>query len=576
MMNLKDYLMYNIKTLLLILLFSINAISQQVSSEYFDVNREVYFRFSASGDVINNLSSVISIANVHGDSVFAYANEKEYRSFLKCEIPYKILPPPGLVNGIVMEDNLSKISSWDTYPTYGAYVQLMTQFQSAHPDICKIIEAGTTVQGRKLLFAKITQNVNVKGAKPQFMYSSSMHGNETTGYLMMLRLIDTLVNSYGTDSRITKMINNVEIWINPLANPDGTYHNNDSTVNAATRYNANGIDINRNFPDPVTGQHPDKNAWQPETIALMNLEAANNFSLAANFHCGAEVVNYPWDTWKKLHPDDLWFQFISRKFADTVHAHAVSGYLSDLDNGITNGYAWYRVTGGRQDFMNYFMRGREVTIELSSIYILPASLWSAYWFYLSHSLLDFIENTYYGIHGTVKDSYGNPVKALITITGHDADNSSIYSDSLTGAYFRMISPGTYNVSFSADSFLTKTINNITAQNYTDTLLNVQLDRNISSVESGTNSLISKYSLSQNYPNPFNPSTMIDFVIPYEGYVIIKLYDILGNEVRTLLKEIKKAGHYSLSLNAADLPSGMYLYKLQSGSFVAVKKLLLTK
>jgi hypothetical protein len=575
-MNLKDYLMYNIKTILLVILLSINVFSQQVEHHYFVTNREVYFRFLAPRDVMNNLSSVISIANVRDDTVYAFANEKEYLSFLKYEIPCTILPPPGLQNEIRMGNNLANISSWDTYPTYNAYVQLMTQFQTAHPNICKIIEVGTTVQGRKLLFAKITQNVDVKGAKPQFMYSSSMHGNETVGYLMMLRLIDTLVNSYGNDSRITNMINNVEIWINPLANPDGTYHNNDTTVNGATRYNANSIDLNRNFPDPAAGQHPDGNAWQPETIAMMNLESNNNFSLAANFHSGAEVVNYPWDTWSKLHPDYLWYQFISRRFADTVHAYSVPGYMTDLGNGITDGYAWYQVEGGRQDYMNYFSRGREVTIELSSIYILPASLSSSYWNYLSHSLLDFIENTYYGIRGTVTDSHGNPVKALITIAGHDADNSSIYSDSVTGSYFRMIAPGTYSVSFSADSFLTQTVNNITVNNYVASLLNVQLERNLTSVESGTNSNFNNYSLSQNYPNPFNPSTQIDFEIPSEGFVLIKLYDILGNEVRTLLKEIKKAGHYSLLLNAVDLPSGIYLYKMQSGSYVSVKKMILTK
>jgi murein tripeptide amidase MpaA len=576
MMNLKDYLMYNLKTILFISLLSFNVFSQQVEHKYFEVNREVFFRFYASKDVINNLSSIISIDKVISDSVFAYANEKEYLSFLKYGIQYQILPPPGLVNEMKMGDNLAKINLWDSYPTYNAYVQMMTQFQTMHPDICKIINAGTTVQGRKLLFAKISQNVNVKGIKPQFMYSSSMHGNETTGYLMMLRLIDTLVNSYGKDSRISNLVNNVEIWINPLANPDGTYHNGDSTVNGATRYNANSIDLNRNFPDPADGQHPDGYDWQPETLAMMNLESANNFTLAANFHCGAEVVNYPWDTWQRLHPDNTWYQFISGRFADTVHTYSIPGYMTDLGNGITDGYAWYRVAGGRQDYMNYFSRGREVTIELSSIYILPASLSSSYWNYLSHSLLDFIENTYYGIRGIITDSHGNPVKALVSITGHDADNSSIYSDSVTGSYFRMIAPGSYSVSFSADSFLTQTVNNITVNNYAASLLNVQLERNLTSVESGTNSNFNNYSLSQNYPNPFNPSTQIDFEIPSEGFVLIKLYDILGNEVRTLLKEIKKAGHYSLLLNAVDLPSGIYLYKMQSGSYVSVKKMILTK
>jgi hypothetical protein len=566
--------MYKLLIITLVSLLSFNAYSQQTS--YFDVNREVYFRFNAPKDVINNLSSVISIGNVHGDSVFAYANEKEYFNFLKYNIPCQILPPPGLVSEVNMGDNLTKISSWDSYPTYNAYVQMMTQFQTAHPGICKIVEVGTTVRGRKLLFAKITQDVNIKGAKPQFMYSSSMHGNETTGYLTMLRLIDTLVNSYGTDSRITNLVDNVEIWINPLANPDGTYHNSDTTVNGATRYNANSVDLNRNFPDPAAGQHPDGNAWQPETIAMMNLESANNFSLSANFHCGAEVVNYPWDTWQKLHPDHLWYQFISRNFADTVHKYSFPGYMTDLGNGITDGYEWYRVAGGRQDFMNYFSRGREVTIELSYIYLLPASLFPSYWNYLSHSLLDFIENTFYGIRGTVKDSNDNPVKALVTITGHDTDNSAVYSDSVTGSYFRMIAPGMYNVTFSADSFVTKTVNNIKVTNYNTSLLNVQLEPKLTAVESGTSFNVNTYSLYQNYPNPFNPSTAIKYQLPQSGKVSLIVYDLLGREVASLVNDFKSAGTYEITFNSSSLPTGIYFYRLTINNFTSLKKMILIK
>ncbi len=575
-MNSRSCLMYNLKNIFFFSLLSFNVFSQQVEHKYFEANREVYFRFLAPRDVINNLSPVISIAHVRGDSVYAYANEKEYLGFLKYGIPCTILPPPGLVKEIKMGNTLAEISSWDTYPTYNAYVQLMTQYQAAHPDICKIIEAGTTVQGRKILFAKITKNVNLRGPQSQFMYSSSMHGNETVGYLMMLRLIDTLVNSYGADSRITNMVNNVEIWINPLANPDGTYHNNDTTVNGATRYNANGIDLNRNFPDPAAGQHPDGNVWQPETIAMMNLESNNNFSLAANFHSGAEVVNYPWDTWQKLHPDNLWYQFISRRFADTVHTYSIPGYMTDLGNGITDGYAWYTITGGRQDYMNYFSRGREVTIELSSIYILPASLSSSYWNYLSHSLLDFIENTYYGIQGAVTDSHGNPVKALITIAGHDADNSSIYSDSVTGSYFRMIAPGTYSISFSADSFLTKTVNNISVKNDSASILNVQLDRNLSAVNSSPISAPAQYSLSQNYPNPFNPSTVISYSLPSVSIVKLIVFNTLGQTVKVLENDFRNAGNYSINFNTSGLTSGIYFYKLETNHFSQTKKMILLK
>jgi hypothetical protein len=91
-----------------------------------------------------------------------------------------------------------------------------------------------------------------------------------------------------------------------------------------------------------------------------------------------------------------------------------------------------------------------------------------------------------------------------------------------------------------------------------------------------NGAFSNYSLLQNYPNPFNPSTTIEFEIPKEDNVTIKLYDILGNEIRTLLSEIKKAGHYTLLLDASHLASGMYIYTMHSGNYVSAMKLMLTK
>jgi hypothetical protein len=93
----------------------------------------------------------------------------------------------------------------------------------------------------------------------------------------------------------------------------------------------------------------------------------------------------------------------------------------------------------------------------------------------------------------------------------------------------------------------------------------------------TSQLPVKYDLSQNYPNPFNPSTRINYSIPFEGNVTLKIYDILGREVRTLISnELKSAGQYTINFDASNLPTGIYLYRLQAGDFVQVKKMMLLK
>jgi len=99
---------------------------------------------------------------------------------------------------------------------------------------------------------------------------------------------------------------------------------------------------------------------------------------------------------------------------------------------------------------------------------------------------------------------------------------------------------------------------------------------VTDVDNSDNTVPEEYSLMQNYPNPFNPSTTIKYNLPVEGFVSIKVYDILGNEVSTLVNNNLPAGRYSVDFNASNLPSGVYIYRIQSNSFTAVKKLMLLK
>lgn len=86
----------------------------------------------------------------------------------------------------------------------------------------------------------------------------------------------------------------------------------------------------------------------------------------------------------------------------------------------------------------------------------------------------------------------------------------------------------------------------------------------------------QFSLNQNYPNPFNPSTQINFSLAVSGFVELKVYDLLGREIRTLVNQNKPAGNYSVDFSGADLSSGVYIYQLKSGNFVQTKKMILVK
>ncbi len=290
------------------------------------------------------------------------------------------------------------------------------------------------------------------------MVTSTIHGNEPAGYVVMLYLIDYLVSNYGIDPIITGIIDRTEIWINPLSNPDGTYWAGDDNVFGARRYNANNVDLNRNFPDPAEGDHPDGNQYQPETIAMMNFAENIKPVLSANFHSGSELVNYPWDTWEKLHPYNDWFVNISRHYADTAQLNSPDGYFEDMDNGITNGYAWYRIKGGRQDYMNYFQHCREITVEISEEKI-PVSPF-IYWTYNRESIIQFISEGFTGICGIVQCQENCSVKAKVEIPERDFDNSYVYSEVQTGRFFRLLLPGKYNLLFTAPYHYRKNIQNV--------------------------------------------------------------------------------------------------------------------
>ncbi|MDD3563508.1 MAG: M14 family zinc carboxypeptidase [Candidatus Cloacimonetes bacterium] len=419
---------------------------------------QYYFRFELLNKTeLQNLSTVISIDKVKGNWVYAYANDQEWANFTALGYATQLLPAPSSEFPAIMSSNQRELRAWDAYPTYDAYVAMMNGFASSYPNLCQIINVGSTVGGRAILVAKISDNVSVAEKEPQILYTSTMHGDEVTGYMLLLRFIDTLLSQYGSDPRITNIVNNMELYIGPNTNPDGTYYGGNSSVSGARRYNQNGIDLNRNYPNYNGSLN--SGAIQTETQVMMDFAEQHSFVFGINYHGGAEVVNYPWDYTSTLHPDNAWFVSSSLVYASNVQADGPSGYFTGIgSNGITNGAAWYSIAGGRQDWMNYTRNGREVTIECSNSKMPSAGAMPSYWNYNYEAMLSYTEQALYGIHGTVEDAYGNPLQATITVVGHDNTYSIVETDPNHGDFYRYLQPGTYTLSISTAGYADKTIN----------------------------------------------------------------------------------------------------------------------
>ena len=231
------------------------------------------------------------------------------------------------------------------YHNYNELTDFLENIANQYPEITDLYSIGQSVQGRELWMMNITDNPGVNEVEPEFKYIANMHGDEVVGRELSLYLIEWLCENYGSNPRATNLVNNVDIYIMPSMNPDG--------FEMGSRYNANGVDLNRDFPDQFDDPINSTYGRQPETVAVMEWSWQHNFVLSANMHGGALVANYPYDGpysgYYSETPDDDVFIHLALDYSEN---HPTMHESNSFTNGITNGADWYALNGGMQDW-NY-------------------------------------------------------------------------------------------------------------------------------------------------------------------------------------------------------------------------------
>lgn len=532
-------------------LLTVTVLAQSPRTRSFDRSAlQTYVQTTMTRQMLLDVSPNFSVDKVtpnHDGTVDVRicVSPREYDAFEQLGIPFTIIEPSKAVTAMA-STYAQLVDGWNRYPTYNAYKEAMSTFQSEFPQLCDIDTIlAQTPGGHTLFVAHISNNLHDRGGKPAFFYTATMHGDEPVGYYLMLHLIHYLLNNYASDAQVRQLVDNVDIWICPLENPDGTYRSSNTQISSwySTRYNQAGDDLNRSYP--IAGQ-PVAKSYPPEVQAMMDFGAEHHFTLSANFHGGAEVVNYPWDTWttiQRAHADQSWWDYIGRVYADTCHTVSAN-YMMDENNGVTEGGDWYVITGSRQDYFNYYLGCREMTIEVSSDKVPNSNNLPSFWNRNRKSLLNYIGQSLNGFRGIVTDSVTTlPIAAQVFVENHDLDNSHTYSRLPYGDYHRPIRGGTWQVTFSAEGYYSKTLT-LTVADGQCLVQDVQLVPIGIAVEDRTAPQVSVY------PNPV--SNEVRVTSDQEEIVMVELYDLTG---RRLVRQV--VGELSTSLDLSSYASGVY-------------------
>jgi hypothetical protein len=494
----------------------------------------------------------------------------------------------------------------DGYHHHAQIEFILNQFQEKYPNIALMLDIGKSHYGRTIWAMKISDNVAVDEDEPAILFNGLHHARELISTEAVLDTAYYLTANYGVDPDVTGWVDEWEIWLIPVVNPDGNdiVFNQDVNWRKNARDNnlngridgADGVDLNRNYPfkwglvpgssgvqESSTYRGPAP-ASEPETQAVMELALRERFVFSIAYHSAGGVILFPYGSQTAINPIPNISESICSQMADICVREDNRKYdfrprLYDV-NGLDRDWHYYNGTIGfvvelsLNGFQPDYDTWRDDIVEG----VRPG------WQYL----LDRINGP--SLYGHVIDGQTSaPVEANIEIEEiRFFEGETRTSDPYTGSYRWILNPGTYNVSFSASGYTSQSFRlNIDKAHNLDVKLQPEpasISENEETDDDLQTDVTPSFALLQNYPNPFNPATWIPFRISEPSDVTVSIYSLNGDLIRQFHLGQIKAGEY-ISKNEAvfwdgrdDLgeyvSGGVYFYSIRAGEASGIRKLII--
>lgn len=441
--------MKNLSIILLFLSFSFVSVSQNFGWRSGESEVKVDYHLIPDSHKFRELNLS---GEFYKDYAVVYAIPEEQKKMEQLGIHFEILKKD--MNAFY--SNFWNLDVPTGYYEYQEIIDIADSLTLHFPDICQKTIIGNSVGGRQLAVLKISDNVATDENEPEVFFDAGIHGDEIGGSENLIRFARELCLQYGAVKSLTDLVDNREIFLLLMVNPDGRVN--------MSRYNNNGIDLNRDwgYMWDESGGTPSVFSQQ-ESKLLRNFVFDNQFVVHTTYHSGTEMISYPWSYRADQCPDKTPIDFLASVYS------SVSGYTNlEYAQGFSG---MYPINGSTKD-ANYGIQGSvSWSMEISYEKQPPASQIEHYYTINKPSMEAMIEYSGYGLEGTVTDAMtGNPVPAVILINNY----MQTYNDPEIGDFHKYVLPGTYSVKVLANGYETQTVNNVTVNPESSTLIDFQL------------------------------------------------------------------------------------------------------